>query len=90
MALSIKNPDVEELVTVVAAMTGESKTEAVLRSLAERRDRLRLQRPHQESGNSFLRYLAEEIWPNAPAGQLGRRLGREEEDEVLGYGPGGV
>lgn len=40
-----------------------------------------------ERGSDFLRYLEEEVWPTAPPGQLGRRLSREEEDEILGYGP---
>lgn len=39
------------------------------------------------TGSDFLRYLAEEVWPKAPPGQLGRRLSREEENEILGYGP---
>lgn len=90
MALSIKSPEVERLVEELAQMTGESKTEAVLRAVAERRDRLSLQRPQRERGSDFLRYLAEEVWPKAPSGQLGRRLSREEEDEILGYGPAGV
>jgi len=90
MALNIKSPEVEELVAAVSAMTGESKTEAVRRALVERRDRLALQAAHRERGSSFLRYLKEEVWPKAPAGQLGRRLSREEEDEILGYGPEGV
>lgn len=86
MALSIKSPEVERLVEALAEMTGESKTEAVLRAVAERRERLSLQRTHREHGSDFLRYLAEEVWPKAPPGQLGRRLSREEEDEILGYG----
>lgn len=90
MALNIKSPEVERLVEAIVAMTGESKTEAVLKAVAERRDRLRLQRGHRERGTDFLRYLAEEVWPKAPPGELGRRLSREEEDEILGYGPEGV
>jgi antitoxin VapB len=90
MALSIKSPEVERLVEALAAMTGESKTEAVRRAVAERRDRLSLQHTRHERGSDFLRYLAEEVWPKAPAGQLGRRLSREEEDEILGYGQEGV
>lgn len=90
MALNIKNPEVERLAEMVASMTGESKTEAIRRSLAERRDRIALQHPNPKRGRDFLRYLEEEVWPNAPAHQLGRRLSRDEEDEILGYGPGGV
>lgn len=90
MALNIKSPEVEELVAAVTAMTGESKTEAVRRALAERRDRLVLDTAHRGRGSAFLRYLEEEIWPKAPEGQLGRRLRSKEEDEILGYGPEGV
>lgn len=90
MALSIKSPEVEKLVEAVSAMTGESKTATVRRALEELRDRLSLKHPQRERGSEFLRYLEEEVWPKAPPGQLGRRLSREEEDEILGYGPGGV
>jgi antitoxin VapB len=90
MALSIKSAEVERLVESLAAMTGETKTEAVRRAVEERRERLRLHRPDRERGGEFLRYLEEEIWPKAPPGQLGHRLSRAEEDEILGYGPGGV
>lgn len=90
MALNIKSPEVEKLVETLAAMTGESKTEAVRRALLERRERLSLQQARREPGSDFLRYLEEEVWPKAPPGQLGRRLSQEEEDEILGYGPEGV
>ncbi len=90
MALSIKSPEVEKLVDALTAMTGESKTEAIRRALVERRERLSLQHVRHERGSDFLRYLEEEVWPKAPPDQLGHRLSREEEDEILGYGPGGV
>lgn len=90
MAMNIKSSEVEELVAAVSGMTGESKTEAVRRALLERRDRLALQAAHREPGSSFLRYLEEEVWPHAPAGQLGRRLSRQEEDAILGFGPEGA
>lgn len=84
MALSIESPEVEELVAALAAMTGETKTEAVRRALVERRERLSLQHAKRERGSDFLRYLAEEVWPKAPPGQLGRRLSRAEESDILG------
>lgn len=90
VALNIKSSEVEELVDALSRMTGESKTEAVRRALAERRERLSLQQGRRERGSDFLRYLEEEVWPKAPPGQLGRRLSREEEDELLGYGPEGA
>lgn len=39
MAVNIKNERVERLLDEVAALTGETKTEAIRRSLEERRDR---------------------------------------------------
>ena len=84
----INSPEVEKLVEALTAITGESKTETVRRALEERWERL--QQAHRERGSDFLRYLEEEVWPKAPPEQLGRRLSREEEDEILGYGPDGV
>lgn len=41
MALNIRNRQVEELAAALAALAGETKTEAVRRALQERLDRLR-------------------------------------------------
>jgi antitoxin VapB len=60
------------------------------RALMEHRARPGLQPIRRERGSDFLRYLEEEVWPKAPPSQLGRRLSRKEEDEILGYGPGGA
>ena len=89
MALNLKNPEVERLAAEVARLTGESKTEAVRRALEERRQRL-VGRPVAERRQRILRFLHTRIWPTLPREQLGRRLTREEEDTLLGYGPGGV
>ena len=89
MPLNIKNADVERLAAEVARLTGESKTEAIRRALDERRRRL--------SGASVkdrrarvLKLLQTKVWPSIPKAQRGRRLTREEEDAILGYGPAGV
>jgi antitoxin VapB len=37
-----------------------------------------------------LKFLEKKIWPTLPKSQLGRRLTRAEEDDILGYGPEGV
>src|SRR5687768_17080663 len=50
MALNIKSREVEQLAADVAAMAGESKTEAIRRALAERRERLSLQHAGRERG----------------------------------------
>ena len=90
MALNIKNDEVERLVSEVARITGESKTEAIRQALAERRQRLAYRISPEDRETQALRFLEREVWPRIPEGQLGRRLSRSEEDEILGYGPEGV
>ncbi|MBK6768126.1 MAG: type II toxin-antitoxin system VapB family antitoxin [Ardenticatenales bacterium] len=90
MALNIKNERVERLVAEVAGMTGETKVEAVRRALEERKARLVLYAPAGDPFARAMRIMEREIWPAIPAAQLGRRLSRDEEDAILGYGPEGV
>ncbi|MCA9513684.1 MAG: type II toxin-antitoxin system VapB family antitoxin [Myxococcales bacterium] len=90
MALNIKNPDVERLVAEVAAMAGETKTEAVRRALVERRDRLALQVVARAPEVEARAFFEREIWPLVPGEELGRELSRDAEDALLGYGPEGV
>jgi antitoxin VapB len=73
----------------VARLTGETKTEAIRRALEERRRRLKGPQAAERKAR-LLRLLRTKIWPSIPKQQMGRRLSREEEDEILGYGPGGV
>lgn len=89
MALNIKNPEVERLAAEVSRLTGESKTEAIRRALDERRRRLK-GRSQDDRRARVLRFLEAKVWPSLPKSQKGRRLTRAEEDEILGYGPGGV
>ena len=89
MALNIKNDEVERLAADVAQLTGESKTEAIRRALDERRRRLRGASIEQRRAH-VLRFLEKHVWSTLPKGERGRRLTRAEEDEILGYGPGGV
>lgn len=89
MALNLKNADVERLAAEVARLTGESKTEAIRRALEERRNRLRVAEVAQRR-ERVLRLLRTKLWPSLPKQQRGRRLSREEEDAILGYGPEGV
>jgi len=90
MALNIKNDEVERLAAEVARITGESKTEAIRRALAERRQRLAYRVNPTDRRSRALRFLENEVWPRIPADELGRRLSRAEEDEILGYGPAGT
>ena len=89
MALNIKNSEVERLASELAALTGESKTEAVRRALEERKARVS-QKSARSPRERWLVFLEEEVWPGVPAEELGRRLSREEEDALLGYGPQGL
>jgi antitoxin VapB len=88
MGLNIKNPEVESLIARVAQLTGRSKTDAVRAAMEKE---LAMYEPKVERDLSGLRkWLEEEVWPSIPPEQRGKRLTREEEDEILGYGPGGV
>ena len=89
MPLNIKNAEVERLAAEVARLTGESKTEAIRRALDERKRRLK---GSTVAGRRtrVIKFLERKVWPTIPKNQLGRRLTREEEDAILGYGPAGV
>jgi antitoxin VapB len=89
MALNIKNDEVERLAAEVSGLTGESKTEAIRKALFERRERLALAGGGDRT-DELMRWLREDVWPQIPADQRGRRLSTEEESEILGYGPDGV
>ena len=89
MALNLKNPDVERLAAEVSRLTGESKTEAIRRALEERRKRLTMPSTADRRAR-VLRFLQTRVWPAMPKAQLGRRLTRRQEDDILGYGPDGV
>ena len=89
MPLNIKNPAVERLAAEVARMTGESKTEAIRKALADRKHRLK-PAPHRDRRASVLAFLKSDVWVKVPRGQFGRALTRAEEDAILGYGPEGV
>lgn len=90
MALNIKNVEVERLASELARLTGETKTEAIRKALQERAERVRLHVPLRRHAANFRSFLEREVWPKVPKGQLGRRLSKQEEDEILGYGPEGV
>lgn len=89
MALNIKNPDVERLAAEVAELANETKTEAVRRALAERKERLQLGRLQQSKGERLETWLRTEVWPQIPAEVRGRPLSKEEEEQILGFGPDG-
>ena len=89
MPLNLKNAEVERLAAEVARLTGETKTEAIRKALDERRSRLKGRTVEQRRAR-VLSFLEKEVWPSIPPDQLGRRMTREEEDDILGFGPDGV
>ncbi len=89
MPLNIKNTEVERLAAEVARLTGESKTEAIRRALDERARRLKSVSANERRVR-VLRFLEKKVWPTLPKTEMGRRLSRAEEDEILGYGLDGV
>ncbi len=82
MALSIKNEETERLARLVAEQTGESITEAIQRSLAERLKRMGHTRQDRRT-----RKALEEILQRADALPT---LDTRSEDEILGYDQHGV
>jgi antitoxin VapB len=88
MGLNIKNTDVEQLASEVANLAHETKTEAIRRALLERRARLQAH-AGKRGPRSLREYLERNVWPMIPSTELGRVLTREEEDQILGYGPEG-
>jgi antitoxin VapB len=90
MAVNIKNERVERLLDEVAALTGESKTEAIRRALEERRDRLARSRAEINHADRLRRVLEREIWPAIPLVLASKTLTKAEEEQILGYGPHGA
>jgi hypothetical protein len=90
MAPNIKNPDVEQLAEELSAITGESKTQAILTALIERRRRFAFRVVPAERRTHLLRFLEYEIWTRIPANQPGQLHDPALDDEILGYGKDGV
>ena len=90
MALNIKNPEVERLAAEVAALAGESKTEAIRRALIDRHAQLRIRVVPEARARLVTRFLEAEVWARVPAEQLGSAPDRDERERILGYGEEGV
>jgi antitoxin VapB len=90
LALNIKSREVEELAAEVAGMTGETKTEAIRKALAERRQRLARESGLPDRAARLRRFFEEEIWAVLPPGERGRPMSKQELEEILGYGEDGV
>jgi antitoxin VapB len=84
MALSLKDPETDRLAREVARLTGESLTEAVRTSLAERLERERHRRGR--SGKSLAEELDEIALRCAALPDLDNRTA----DEIIGYDENGL
>lgn len=74
----------------MAKLAQESKTEAIGRALEERKARLVAQLVGRNRRGEFLAFLQREVWPSVSREHRRRRLTRNKEDTILGYGPEGV
>jgi len=92
MALTIQDPELEQLAEEVAGLAHETKTEAIRKALEERRSRLQSTTPPtgQSCGERSVAFLEREVWPFLPPGVRGKTLTKEETEELIGYGPDGV
>jgi antitoxin VapB len=82
LALSIKNEATERLARLVAQQAGESITEAIQRSLAERLERIGHKRQNRRTREALLEILRRvDALPT---------LDTRTEDEILGYDERGV
>jgi len=90
MGLNLKNQEVERLAAEVAALVGETKTEAIRRALEERKQRLSFQVTNRDRKARLKSLLEREVWPLIPKKLLGKRLTCRENDRILGYGQEGI
>lgn len=90
MALSIKNKEVETLAAELAAICGETKTEAIRRALVERKERLLYRAPQRDRAEAWLEFLQREIWSTVPDTLLGKGISKAEREQILGLGDEGV
>jgi len=83
MAMSIKNPELEQLAQELSRLTGSSKTEVIRQALKEKKERLTA-REGMDRKQRLLSYLENRVWPTLPKG-ASRRWTKAEEERALGY-----
>jgi antitoxin VapB len=88
MALNIKNREVEKLASEVAALAGETKTEAIRKALSDRKVSLESRRVKRKK-KDLRAFLERHVWPFIPPEHRGKTLSKEEEEGILGIGPHG-
>lgn len=42
-----------------------------------------------DTAQKALEYLEKEVWPKVPANLLGKGVSKDEQEEILGFGPDG-
>ncbi len=95
MTLNIKDTETEKLAAEIAEMTGDTKTGAVREALREKKRRLEQEatagETRQKPQRSTLEILEQEVWPLLPEEALGQPpMNKEEEEDLLGFGPEGA
>ncbi|MCO5132065.1 MAG: type II toxin-antitoxin system VapB family antitoxin [Xanthobacteraceae bacterium] len=83
MALSLKDAETDALARQVAHLTGETLTEAVRRSLAERLEREQLKHGHKRASHKDIRALVERF-SALPV------LDDRTDDAIVGYDENGL
>lgn len=82
MALNIRNPEADRLAEELARATGETKTDAVIRAMQDRLDRIR-----RERGGTCLANELDEIALACAALPV---LDPRSADQILGYDDHGL
>ena len=82
MALNIRNQETEKLAEAIAAMTGETKTQAVTEALKERLETLKRRRQRRSVADRL-----DEIAKHCAALPV---LDKRSPDEILGYDEHGL
>ena len=90
MAIAIKNAEVIRLVEEVASLARETTTEAIRVALEERKLRLQLHSVEIDRGEKAFAFLEREVCPYLSENSLGKRIGKEEVEQILGFGANGV
>ncbi len=80
MGLNIKNLEVERLASEVAALTGESKTEAIRRALLDRKESL--QKTVRLRTEGIQEWLKQSIWPSTKPEFQGKPVSKAEMDAL--------
>lgn len=85
MGLTITDPEIGRLAAELALLAGETETEAVRVALLERKARLTKPPRRARNAAEVFRYLEETVWPGIKPGLLGKRVSKEEIEELTGY-----